>query len=201
MMPGVTGRELARRLEALRPEMKLLYISGYPREAVFGEKLLEEEAEFLEKPISPEGLLTKIRQLLDSDVEEPDGSTDFVAACLSDVLNKRESYGLSPEQVAQLQLLAGEYERNRLLYDAEFMVAEMHVQTLVQNDASALSDIELALQKSERAQTLLRLEGVKTLRAAETLLKPDQRRRLLASYPHGRKRAPDRLQLDKKTVQ
>jgi DNA-binding response OmpR family regulator len=194
MMPGINGRELARRLAALRPDMKLLYISGYPKDAVFGEKLLEEGAAFLEKPISPDILLPKVREILDAhDGYDGWDDEDFVINTLTTLLDQQKVFKLSSHQLTQLKLLISEYEKHRLGYEADFMVAELHVQTLIQDDVSTLADIETACRKSESAQTFLRMEGVKALRAAEGLLNPEQRGRMLAFYPHGRRRGPDRL--------
>lgn len=201
MMPGVTGRELARRLESLRPDMKLLYISGYPKDAVFGGKLLEEGSAFLEKPISPDMLLPKVREILDSepagtneDSIEEETDEDFVIATLTALIRHKKEFGLSGEQVTEVKSLLHEYEKSRLVYEADFMVAELHVQTLIQDDTAALSDIEAACRKSEKAQTALRLEGVKTLRVVEALLTPEQREKMVSSYyPHGKRRGPDRL--------
>lgn len=205
MMPGVTGRELARRLESLRPDMKLLYISGYSRDAVFGGKLLEEGAVFLEKPISPDILLPKVREILDWQAAETKGDSiqeetedDFVVKTVTDLLGRRQDFGLSQEQAARIRAVLHEYERNRLVCEADFVVAELHVQTLIQDDAAAFSDIEKACLKSEHAQTALRLEGVKTLRAVEALLTPEQRQKMIAScYPYGKRRGPDRLHPEK----
>lgn len=72
-------------------------------------------------------------------------------------------------------------------------MAELHVQTLVQDDKTPLDQIDAALRKSEHAQTAVRLEGLRTLRAAEAVLKPDQRRKMTAMYPHGRRRLGDPL--------
>ncbi|MGH7232276.1 MAG: response regulator [Nitrospiraceae bacterium] len=202
MMPGVNGREMGRRLESLRPGMKTLYISGYPKEMVFGRNLLEQGSDFLEKPLSPDTLLLKIREMLDADLpeaeEHPNGaerSGDFVMAMLTRLADQTEMR-LTGQQVTQLNALIGEYEKNSLAHEADFMVAELHAQTLIQDDAATLADIETAFQKSESAQTLYRLEGVKALRAAEALLTTVQREKMVAGYPHGRRRTSDRLQAE-----
>jgi len=192
MMPGINGRELARRLEALRPDTKTLYISGYPKDMLFRENILEESASFLQKPLSPETLLPKIREVLDAaHVPAAGDNDDFVLKMLQALVAQKKEYQLSRDQAAQFESLIVSYEEARLAAEAEFMVAELHVQTLVQDDKSSFEEIEAALRKSDQAQTAVRLEGFKTLRAAEAILKPDQRKKLLASYPHGRRRAGD----------
>jgi DNA-binding response OmpR family regulator len=202
MMPGINGRELGRRLESLRPDMKILYISGYPKDVVFGQKLLEDGAAFLEKPISPDTLLPRVREMLDADPIEPeelsdgsDGIGDFVLNVLTRLVDQQDMR-LSGQQVTQLKMILGEYENNCLAYESEFMVAELLAQTLIQEDSAALSDIETAFRSSENSQTLYRMEGVKALRAAEALLTTVQREKLIASYPHGRRRGADRLRFE-----
>jgi DNA-binding response OmpR family regulator len=194
MMPGINGRELGRRLESLRPEMKILYISGYPKEVLLDERILEEGFAFLQKPLSPETLLPKLRELLDASPayeETANDNDEFVLTMLQSLLNRKKEFGLTKEQTSKLESLLIEYEEARLACEAEFMVAELHVQTLAQDDQTPHAEIEAALRNSERAQTTVRLEGLKTLQAAEALLSLDQRQRMVASYPHGRRRVGD----------
>lgn len=63
VMPGGTGRDLARQLMAKRPDMKVLYISGYPEHGSPG-RVLESGAPFLPKPFTRDLLLTKLAQIL-----------------------------------------------------------------------------------------------------------------------------------------
>jgi CheY-like chemotaxis protein len=64
MMPGINGRELAQMLAPSRPNMKVMYVSGYPEEIV-KEKLRPPEMKaFLQKPFGPETLLRKIQDIL-----------------------------------------------------------------------------------------------------------------------------------------
>lgn len=196
MMPGINGRELGRRLELLRPDMKILYISGYPKEVLLDEKILEEGSSFLQKPLSPETLLPKIREVLDT--TGVSGHTDnendeFVLNMLQSLLNRKKEFELSKEQTSKLESLLIEYEEARLACEAEFMVAELHIQTLVQDDQTPHADIEAALRNSERAQTTVRLEGLKALQAAEAVLSSEQRQKMVAAYPHGRRRVGDTM--------
>jgi CheY-like chemotaxis protein len=65
VMPGMGGRELAQRLAPLRPELKLVYMSGYTGDAVVHRGLLDDGLPFLAKPFTPEDLALKVRVALD----------------------------------------------------------------------------------------------------------------------------------------
>ena len=66
IMPELNGRELARRLDARWPGLKVLYLSGYTDEAIVRHGVLEPGVAFLQKPFTPEGLAQKVREVLDS---------------------------------------------------------------------------------------------------------------------------------------
>jgi PAS domain S-box-containing protein len=65
VMPGINGRELSEALATLRPEMKILYMSGYTDDTVVRHGVLEERMAFLQKPFTAESLLCKVRDVLD----------------------------------------------------------------------------------------------------------------------------------------
>jgi PAS domain S-box-containing protein len=65
IMPGVSGRELAKRVLALQPSVRVLYMSGYTYNVIAQNGTLERGVAFLQKPFSPSGLVEKVREVLD----------------------------------------------------------------------------------------------------------------------------------------
>ncbi len=64
VMPGISGRELADSLRTLRPELEVLFMSGYANDGVLHQGSLEEGVELLEKPLLPEPLLARVARVL-----------------------------------------------------------------------------------------------------------------------------------------
>jgi PAS domain S-box-containing protein len=65
VMPRLSGRELAARLAATRPDLKILYISGYTDDSVFRHGVLQGGMDFMQKPFNLKALATKIREVLE----------------------------------------------------------------------------------------------------------------------------------------
>jgi FixJ family two-component response regulator len=65
-MPRLGGRELATRLSARHPAMKVLFLSGYTDDALVRHGVLRAQTNFLQKPFSPGALARKVREVLDN---------------------------------------------------------------------------------------------------------------------------------------
>jgi two-component system cell cycle sensor histidine kinase/response regulator CckA len=66
VMPGLSGSQLAQQLVHRRPELLVLYISGYPEDSIAHHGVLREDQHFLQKPFPPGQFLEKIREVLDA---------------------------------------------------------------------------------------------------------------------------------------
>ena len=65
VMPGLSGRQLADQLARLRPDTKVLYVSGYTDDAVVRHGVLEAGIAYLQKPFTTDSLARKVREVLD----------------------------------------------------------------------------------------------------------------------------------------
>lgn len=66
IMPGMNGKELALQIAQIRPDIKVLFMSGYTDETIVQHGVLEPNVAFLQKPFSPINLARKVRAVLDS---------------------------------------------------------------------------------------------------------------------------------------
>ena len=65
IMPGLSGSQLADRLVSERPDLRVLYISGYPEDALVRHGVTSSRERFLQKPFPPPVFLTTVREILD----------------------------------------------------------------------------------------------------------------------------------------
>jgi PAS domain S-box-containing protein len=65
IMPGKNGREVYNEISQIRPGIKVLFTSGYTRDTILDKGIEDKKFAFLSKPMSPDGLLEKVREVLD----------------------------------------------------------------------------------------------------------------------------------------
>ncbi|MBI2683688.1 MAG: response regulator [Acidobacteriales bacterium] len=66
VMPGLSGKELAAKVRQMRPEIGVIYMSGYTDEVVLRQGIQEGSANFVQKPFTPTALSQKVREVLDA---------------------------------------------------------------------------------------------------------------------------------------
>ena len=64
ILPGMNGKDLSERLRRLRPNLKVLFTSGHTAEVVGRRGVAERDLAYLPKPVSPETLVAKVRDVL-----------------------------------------------------------------------------------------------------------------------------------------
>ncbi len=72
LMPRMGGRQLAARLTEARPQLRVLFMSGYGEDVAFHGGPDEPPAAFIGKPFSPQDLARSVRQVLDRDPDRAD---------------------------------------------------------------------------------------------------------------------------------
>jgi CheY-like chemotaxis protein len=65
VMPGMNGRELSRRARELRPQLKVLFMSGYSPNAVVHQGRVDRDVQLIQKPVSLQDLSARLRDMLD----------------------------------------------------------------------------------------------------------------------------------------
>jgi CheY-like chemotaxis protein len=65
IMPDMNGKQLAERVSALRPDTKILFMSGYTDNAILHNGVFEPGTNFLQKPFTPSAIIRKVRAVLD----------------------------------------------------------------------------------------------------------------------------------------
>jgi CheY-like chemotaxis protein len=71
VMPDMDGRRLADQARMTRPDLKVLYTTGYTKNAIVHNGMLDADVAFLAKPFTVEQLAAKVRQVLDELKIEP----------------------------------------------------------------------------------------------------------------------------------
>ncbi len=72
VMPQMNGPELARRLTKMRRDLRVLCMSGYTDDTVARHRLLARGIAFLQKPLTPDSLTRRVREVLDAPLADPE---------------------------------------------------------------------------------------------------------------------------------
>jgi CheY-like chemotaxis protein len=71
VMPGMSGRIVAEQAKRLKPNIKVLFMTGYSQNAIVHQGRLDQGVHLIQKPVTPPELANRIRDLLDQPVAEP----------------------------------------------------------------------------------------------------------------------------------
>src|SRR5437764_11731693 len=110
----------------------------------------------------------------------------FVDMIFHGLFRQAKELGLSDEQTSKLKSLKSDFDKVKIRGEADLKLAEVDVQTLAHDEKADMSAIEGAVRKSETAHANLRLEGIKTVRAAFAVLTPEQKQKMRSSHSMGK---------------
>ena len=106
---------------------------------------------------------------------------NFVDMIFHSLFKQAKDLGLTEEQMTKLKSLKTDYDKAKIRGEADLKLAEVDVQALAHDDKAEMSAIEAAVRKSETAHANLRIEGIKTVRVAFSILTPEQKEKMRAS--------------------
>ena len=99
IMPGMNGRELAQRVSEIRPNIKVLYMSGYTENVVGHDGMLDAGVRLLQKPFNLRDLKAKVREVLDASGVSPEVPMQIVSRRVSASTSR-----ISPTRAQRFQL-------------------------------------------------------------------------------------------------
>ena len=193
VMPGINGRELAQRISELRPEIKVLYMSGYTENAIGHNGTLDAGITLLQKPFTLPALKAKVREMLQTPLPLEVSMSARVAAQTQPRV-RREVASPFRAQRFNLQLplkyrLVGENDwrkgttenisRSGMLFRAEEMIptnAQLEIYLVLPAEIAGLS----------AAEVVCRGEIVRSMKAEQPTMHPALAAKILQyRFQHG----------------
>ena len=101
IMPGMNGRELAQRISEIRPNVKILYMSGYTENVIGHNGMLDAGVRLLQKPFNLRDLRSKVREVLDETATPPEVAMPTQFAAPSQAVRAKE---IPPTRAQRFQL-------------------------------------------------------------------------------------------------
>jgi len=101
IMPGMNGRELAQRISEIRPNVKVLYMSGYTENVIGQDGMLDAGVRLLQKPFNLRDLKSKVREVLDATPTPPEVVMSMQSAEPQPTLRARQT---PPNRAQRFQL-------------------------------------------------------------------------------------------------
>src|SRR4029079_15228978 len=122
-------------------------------------------------PVS-EGQLERLMDMASQMPDRPDH--DYVTNSLQAMLRQSRELNLSQQQTEKIKTIADQYERTKRDRESAYKRSEMEALKLIHDSRSSLFSIESAVQKADQEHSKLRMTGIKALREARDVLRPEQ---------------------------
>ena len=119
-----------------------------------------------------EGQLERLMDMASQTPDRPDH--DYVTNSLQAMLRQSGEMNLSPQQTEKIKTITEQYERTKRDREAAYKRSEMEALKLIHDSRSSLFSVESAVQKADQEHTKLRMIGIKALREARDVLRPEQ---------------------------
>jgi hypothetical protein len=119
-----------------------------------------------------EGQLERLMETASQTPDRPDH--DYVTNSLQSMLRQGQDLKLSAEQTEKIKTITDQYERTRRDREMAYKRSEMEALKLIHDSRSSLFSIENAVQKADQEHSKLRMAGIKALRDARDVLRPEQ---------------------------
>ena len=117
----------------------------------------------------------QLEQLMETASRTPDRPDhDYVSHSLQALLRQSHELQLSKEQTDKINTIVAQYERTRHDRETAYKRSEMEALKLIHDRHSSLFSIENAVQKADQDHSKLRMAGIKALREASDVLRPEQ---------------------------
>ncbi len=117
----------------------------------------------------------QMQRLLDAAARYSDRPDhDFAAHSIANLLRQEKELSLTPEQTEKIKAIQERYAQSKTSREAAYQQSEMEALKLIHDRHSSLSAVESAIQKADQEHSKLRMAGVRALREAGDVLRPEQ---------------------------
>jgi hypothetical protein len=118
---------------------------------------------------------SQLERLMEMAAQTPDRPDhEYVSNSLQAMLRQGPDLKLSQEQMEKIKTIADQYERTKRDRETAYKRSEMEALKLIHDSRSSLFSIENAVQKADQEHSRLRMVGIKALREARDVLRPEQ---------------------------
>lgn len=118
---------------------------------------------------------TQLERLMETASQTPDRPDhDYATNSLQALLRQSQDLKLSKEQTDKIKTITDQYERTRRDREMAYKRSEMDALKLIHDSRSSLFAIENAVQKADQEHSRLRMAGIRALREARDVLRPEQ---------------------------